>query len=43
MDLSPEQILDGINCRDTLAFEEDFDKTDHEEEGAVSISEDRQK
>jgi hypothetical protein len=36
-----ERILDEINHRDVLAFEEDFDETDDvDEEGAVSMSED---
>ena len=40
-DLSHERILDEVNRRDALAFEEDFDETDdNDEEGAVSIPED---
>ena len=40
-DLSHERILDEVNRRDALAFEEDFNETDDDdEEGTVSISED---
>jgi hypothetical protein len=41
LDLLHEQILDETNHRDALAFEEDFEETDdNDEEGTVSMSED---
>ena len=40
MDLSHEQILDEINRRDALAFEENFEETeDGDHEGSGSMSE----
>ena len=40
LDLSHEQILDEINLRDALAFKEDFEETDdNDDEGAGSMSE----
>ena len=39
-DLSHERILDGINRRDALDFEEDFEETDDDDdEGDGSMSE----